>query len=50
MTILLALDRIIARSPVAKGCVILIYQPSEETGNGAKAIIADPKYNEIQHE
>ena len=48
MTILLALGRMIARKPIAKGRVILMFQPSEETGNGAKAIVADPKYSEIQ--
>jgi len=48
MTMLLALGRMITRYPVAKGRVILMFQPSEENGSGAKAVISDPKYNEIQ--
>ena len=48
MTILLALGRMIARNPVAKGRIILMFQPSEETGSGAKAVIEDPKYDQIQ--
>ncbi|SHH10017.1 amidohydrolase [Cognatishimia maritima] len=48
MTILLALGRQIAREPVAKGRVILMFQPAEEDGSGAKAVVADPAYKEIQ--
>lgn len=48
MTMLLALGRMIARNPIAKGRVILMFQPSEENGSGAKAVISDPKYSEIQ--
>ena len=48
MTILLALGRMIARNPISKGRIILMFQPSEETGSGAKAVIEDPKYNQIQ--
>ena len=48
MTMLLALGRMIVRNPIAKGRVILMFQPSEENGSGAKAVISDPKYSEIQ--
>jgi amidohydrolase len=48
MTILLALGRMISRQPVARGRVVLMFQPAEEDGSGAKAVIADPLYQEIQ--
>lgn len=48
MTMLLALGRIISRKPVAKGRIVLMFQPSEEDGSGAKAVVADPIYKEIQ--
>ncbi|WP_282091871.1 amidohydrolase [Epibacterium ulvae] len=47
MTMLLALGRQIAREPVAKGRVVLMFQPAEEDGSGAKAVVADPAYQEI---
>lgn len=48
MTMLLALGRMISRQPVAHGRVILMFQPAEEDGSGAKAVVADPAYQEIQ--
>ena len=48
MTMLLALGRLISRQPVAKGRVILMFQPAEEDGSGAKAVVADPAYQQIQ--
>jgi amidohydrolase len=48
MTMLLALGRMISRQPVAKGRVVLMFQPAEEDGSGAKAVVADPAYEEIQ--
>ena len=47
MTMLLALGRMISRQPVANGRVILMFQPAEEDGSGAKAVVADPSYQEI---
>jgi amidohydrolase len=47
MTMLLALGRLIARKPVAKGRVVLMFQPAEEDGSGARAVAADPAYREI---
>lgn len=47
MTMLLALGRLIARDPVAKGRVVLMFQPAEEDGSGARAVAADPAYGEI---
>ena len=37
-----------SRQPVAQGRVILMFQPAEEDGSGAKAVVADPAYQEIQ--
>ncbi len=48
MTMLLALGRMISRQPVAQGRVVLMFQPSEEDGSGAKAVVADPAYQDIQ--
>jgi amidohydrolase len=45
---LLALGRMISRQPVAQGRVILMFQPAEEDGSGAKAVVADPAYQEIK--
>ncbi|MGC1496929.1 MAG: amidohydrolase [Sulfitobacter sp.] len=47
MTMLLALGRLISRTPVDKGRVVLMFQPAEEDGSGAKAVVADPAYQEI---
>lgn len=48
MTMLLALGRMISRQPVARGRVILMFQPAEEDGSGAKAVVADPAYQDIR--
>ncbi len=48
MTILLALGRMISRQPIARGRVILMFQPAEEDGSGAKAVVADPAYQNIK--
>ena len=48
MTMLLALGRMISRKPVAQGRVILMFQPAEEDGSGAKAVVADPAFAEIK--
>lgn len=48
MTMLLALGRMISRRAVARGRVILMFQPAEEDGSGAKAVVADPAYREIK--
>lgn len=48
MTMLLGLGRMISRQPVAKGRVVLMFQPAEEDGSGAKAVVTDPAYKEIQ--
>ncbi|GGA29175.1 amidohydrolase [Neptunicoccus cionae] len=48
MTMLLALGRLIARCPVARGRVVLMFQPSEEDGAGARAVVADPAFEAIK--
>ena len=47
MTMLLAQGRLIARRPVATGRVVLMFQPAEEDGSGARAVVADAKFAEI---
>jgi amidohydrolase len=47
-TILLGLARLIARHRPARGRVVLLFQPAEEDGSGAAAVIADPRFAEIQ--
>jgi len=48
MTILMALARLISRNRPSKGRVILLFQPAEEDGSGAAAVLADPRYPAIK--
>ena len=48
MTMLLGLGRLLKHSPVASGRVILMFQPAEEDGSGARAVIADPKFSTLK--
>ncbi|MDU8927411.1 amidohydrolase [Alisedimentitalea sp. MJ-SS2] len=47
MTMLLALGRLLQRKPVAKGRVVLMFQPAEEDGSGARAVVNDPAFEQI---
>lgn len=47
-TILLGLGRIVSRARPTSGRVILMFQPAEENGAGAAAVIADPRYAEVK--
>jgi len=47
-TILLGLAEKLKEEPLKKGKTILLFQPAEETGQGAKAVINDAKFTEIQ--
>ncbi|MFN4206234.1 MAG: amidohydrolase [Agrobacterium albertimagni] len=47
-TILLALARGLSRQAVGKGRVVLLWQPAEEDGSGAAAMLADPRFQEIR--
>jgi amidohydrolase len=47
-TTLLALGLGLSRQPPKRGRVVLLFQPSEENGAGAAAVIADPRFGEIR--
>ena len=46
--ILAALGRQFGRDRPARGRVVLMFQPAEETGNGAAGVVADPRFGQIQ--
>lgn len=48
MAILMGLARLISRRPLRMGRVILLFQPAEEDGSGAAAVIADPRYEGLR--
>lgn len=48
MTLLLGLGRLIARRRPARGRVVLMFQPAEEDGSGAAAVVADPAFAAIK--
>jgi amidohydrolase len=48
MAILAALGRQFGRARPASGRVVLMFQPAEETGGGAAAVTADPRYEAIR--
>lgn len=47
MTILVGLARYLAQNGPARGRVVLLFQPAEETGAGARAVRADPRYGAL---
>ncbi len=47
MTLLMGLGRLISRQIPARGRVVLMFQPAEEDGSGAAAVVADPGYAAI---
>lgn len=48
MTIVLGVAQMLAAHRPRKGRVVLMFQPAEETGAGAPAVIADPRYEEFR--
>ena len=48
MTILMALAKGFSQKRPAKGRAILMFQPAEENGAGAAAVLADPKFTAIK--
>lgn len=46
-TILAAVGRQLGRERPARGRVVLMFQPAEETGAGAAGVVADPRYDAI---
>ncbi|MBW4973308.1 amidohydrolase [Roseovarius mucosus] len=47
MTVILALARLLSRQRPARGRVVLLFQPAEETGAGAEAVLCDPEFETI---
>ena len=47
MTMMLGFGRMLSRKPVARGRVVLMFQPAEEDGSGARAVVADPAFAQI---
>lgn len=47
-TILLGLARLLARRRPARGRVVLMFQPAEEDGFGAAAVLADPNFADLR--
>jgi amidohydrolase len=48
MAILLGLARLVARHPPLRGRIVLMFQPAEEDGSGAAAVLADPTFQQIK--
>lgn len=48
MTMVAGLATLLHRTRPTKGRVILLFQPAEETGAGAKAVINDPSFDSIK--
>lgn len=46
-TILLGLARLLARRRPAHGRAVLLFQPAEEDGSGAAAVLADPRFSSL---
>lgn len=44
MAIMLGLARLLSRQAPKQGRVVLLFQPAEEDGSGAKAVIEDPEF------
>lgn len=47
MAILAGLARLLARQPPRRGRAVLLFQPAEETGAGAAAVMSDPNFATI---
>ena len=47
MTILLGLGRLLSRRRPKSGRCVLLFQPAEEDGSGARAVISDPQFKDI---
>jgi amidohydrolase len=47
-TILIGLAKRLFEQPLTKGKVVLLFQPAEEDGSGAKAVLADPRFSDIE--
>ena len=47
MATLMALARGLSRQRPARGRAVLLFQPAEENGAGAAAVLADPRFGEL---
>lgn len=47
MAILVGLARLLSRRRPARGRAVLLFQPAEETGAGAEAVLDDPKFDPV---
>jgi len=47
MSMLAGLGRLLGRQRPLRGRAVLLFQPAEETGMGARAVVADPRYATI---
>jgi amidohydrolase len=47
MAMLVGLGRLLHRQPIESGRVVLMFQPAEENGSGARAVVADPHFADI---
>jgi len=45
---LLGFAKLLSKNPPKKGKIILLFQPAEETGEGAQKVINDPKFSTIK--
>ncbi len=48
MAILLGFGRVLSRARPSRGRVVLMFQPAEENGTGAAAVVSDPAYADIR--
>lgn len=48
MAILMGVAQHLSQNPPPQGRVILLFQPAEETGAGARAVLADPRFENLQ--
>ena len=48
MSILCGLAKKIYKNPIDKGTVMLLFQPAEEDGSGAKSVVSDEKFKDIK--
>jgi amidohydrolase len=48
MTLLMGLARLLSRHRPGRGRVVLMFQPAEEDGSGAAAVVADPAFAAIK--
>lgn len=48
MAMLCGLARVLKHAPLQRGRLILLFQPAEETGQGARAVLADPRWQQLE--